>query len=672
MCANTPMDDAYEVNINIERQNLNKKAWLEFVGGKNLRHKPAEEILQGWIRCKKLGVDPYQKSAAYMLSEGKIVELREENRLFLNVSRPTMENLFRFVSDSGFIVALSDKHGYLLEVFGKDEIVTSTMRGKYMIGADWSEKSAGNNIIGSAIFLNKPVMVIGYEHYCMCSHHWAGAGAPIHDILGNIIGTISLAGRFEKIHYHTLGMIVAAANAIEVQLSMKEAWNQTDMAKNYMNTIINSITDGVIGTDSEDRIIFCNKKAYGMLNVNSNNLLGKKIDSILDPVRTCPLKKTVKGLFDDEIVFKMDDKYIRCIGTSQQIIKKGTYNGLVIVIREYDRATQFANKMMMRDVKWSFNTMIGKNPYHLSAIKMAQVAAKTDSSVLLLGESGTGKDIFAQAIHNASYRKDGPYVAINCGAIPKDLISSELFGYCEGAFTGARKGGSKGKFELASGGTIFLDEIGEMPLEQQAVLLRVLEEKAITKIGGTEIIPINVRIIAATSRNLQEEINLGKFRQELYYRLNVFTIKLVPLRERKDDIKLLANSFLSRLAKKMGNEPTEISDEILKILLNYDWPGNIRELQNILERTYMLSKNGVLTPSLLDLPNMQSMHERFNQEFFTGTESVNEYEAAYLRRMLKNNNWNITKTCHELGFSRTTLYRKLHKYRIAIERSKKI
>ncbi|MGI6424651.1 MAG: sigma-54 interaction domain-containing protein [Tepidanaerobacteraceae bacterium] len=222
------------------------------------------------------------------------------------------------------------------------------------------------------------------------------------------------------------------------------------------------------------------------------------------------------------------------------------------------------------------------------AISEARQFAQAEAAVVITGETGTGKELFAQSIHNTSQRKGGHFVAVNCAAVPENLLESELFGYEEGAFTGARRGGKKGLFELAHDGTIFLDEIGELPLKLQARLLRVLQEKAVIRVGGDRVIPINVRIIAATHRNLEASVKNGTFRQDLYYRLNVLRLSLPPLRERKDDIPLLIDRLLEKICNKTAKKPPLLSDAVLKIFCSYHWPGNVRELQNILERLVVL------------------------------------------------------------------------------------
>jgi transcriptional regulator with PAS, ATPase and Fis domain len=275
-----------------------------------------------------------------------------------------------------------------------------------------------------------------------------------------------------------------------------------------------------------------------------------------------------------------------------------------------------------------------------------------------MGESGTGKEIFAQSIQNYSNRREEPFVALNCAAIPKNLIEAELFGYVEGAFTGAKQGGQPGKFEIADGGTIFLDEIGEMPYELQTRLLRVMEEGTIRRIGSTEEKPIDVRIIAATNRNLKEEVEKGNFRKDLYYRLNVLPIRLPSLRERKGDIPLFLEYFMERKSKKLNKRKVELSSEYMEYLKEYEWPGNIRELENLVE----LIINTETIP--LNLNNKISIKN--DKDAATSENmSLEELEHIHIKRALKKYGYNITHASNALGISRNTLYRKMEKYGIS-------
>jgi transcriptional regulator with PAS, ATPase and Fis domain len=670
----------YEVNINNEMQELNRKAWksLTEVNYIDPNLNISKDVCDGWMRSKIYKIDPCKKLVSKILTQDEVEYLKEKNAFFLEVSKPALENLINFVYHSGFTVAISDKSGILLHVFGDDNIIETIKEGNWIVGADWSEPSIGNNGIGTSLYSKKPVMIIGYEHYCRCCHHWASAASPI--LFNNdIVGSIALCGRFEKIHPHTLGMIIAAAHDIEMQLSIRKILHEREIAYKNQQVLVNAITDGVIGINIDGTITFCNKKTYDILDLKYNDLIGTNINAVMDRNHINLLYSTT-NLSNEEILFNINGNLKRCVCSSEQIINSGTVSGTVLLIKDYETAVRMANKLIGLKTNWTFQTMIGKNKNHVEMVKVAKIASSLDKSILILGESGTGKDVFAQSIHNNSNRKNGPYIAINCGAIPKDLIASELFGYSEGAFTGAKKGGIKGKFEMANGGTLFLDEIGEMPLEQQVVLLRVLEDSSLNRIGSSLKTPIDVRIIAATSKNIIEDIKSHKFRQDLFYRLNVFTIKTIPLRERKDDIEELSNVFIQRSAMKTGRIFQKLNEEVLSILIEYNWPGNIRELQNVLERALAMSGDGMILPEMVNLGplGIYSNNNNNNIELSLKNienapliESLNEYEANLIKSELVKHNWNVTKTCEKLNVSRPTLYRWLKKFNIEIPRFKK-
>jgi transcriptional regulator with PAS, ATPase and Fis domain len=658
---------SYEININHEMQNANRTAWKAMVSGTPLDPGCLGitlDVLEGWKRSQQLGIDPNVRLVKKVLSYSELEKIRLENKLLIDVSRLVLENLLSFIYGSGFNVAVSNKNGILLEVFGDTSSVELAKEGKWSPGADWSEASIGNNGIGTALYLKKPILIIGYEHYSRCCHHWASAVAPVFDTEHNTIGSVALCGRYEKIHPHTLGMIVAAAHDIEMQLTLMDNMQKIEIASEYQNILVNAISDGVIGMDVQGIITFCNHKAIEILKININDLIGANINSLTGYKDAQILKDSIKGVVDKEIIFNARDSFIKCICNSKSIVNQDSFNGTVLMIKDYDCAVSSAKKLVDRKPQWNFNTMIGTNKQYVDMVDLARTAAKTDRNVLILGESGTGKDILAQSIHNESERNKAPYVAINCGAIPKDLIASELFGYTDGAFTGAKKGGSKGKFENANGGTIFLDEIGEMPLDQQIVLLRVLEESSFSRIGSSEKIPLDVRVIAATNKEIITEIRMGRFRQDLYYRLNVFTIHTIPLRERKDDLEMLANAYLQRVSSNFNIPFKKLGKNVLSVLLNYDWPGNVRELQNVLDRALAFSADGFITPDKIYLEIHSQISSAPQQTELFSIDFTQEYKINSLKIELAKNNWNITATCKSLNISRPTLYRWLKKYNL--------
>jgi sigma-54 dependent transcriptional regulator, acetoin dehydrogenase operon transcriptional activator AcoR len=328
---------------------------------------------------------------------------------------------------------------------------------------------------------------------------------------------------------------------------------------------------------------------------------------------------------------------------------------------------RLVNRVIGVQRTFSFDDILGTSSVMEKTKELARIAAGTSSNILIQGETGTGKEVFAQAIHNASAFNEGPFLAVNCAALPRDLIESELFGYVEGAFTGASKKGRLGKFELASGGTIFLDEIGEVPPEVQVKLLRVLQEKTIVRVGGDRTIPIDCRLIAATNRDLHSEVSEQRFRRDLLYRLNVITIEVPPLRERQDDIPLFIERFLHTFAERNGKIVSDVSADVVGELSRYSWPGNVRELENVIEHAVALVKDRIITRE--DLPlhlrqvmEMEDPEEESQSAFDRARKGYEEAVRHLYLEALRVEGGDVVRAAKMLGVSRATLYRRLKEH----------
>jgi len=362
------------------------------------------------------------------------------------------------------------------------------------------------------------------------------------------------------------------------------------------------------------------------------------------------------------------------IDTAVQAIKEGAYD---YIVKPFDpenvshiikRALQFKmlekeNILLRKELeeKYGFDEIIGKSKKMQDIFELIQTVAESEATVMIRGESGTGKELIAKAVHANSNRRYGPLIALSCGALPDSLLESELFGYEKGAFTGAQHS-RKGRIEMANGGTLFLDEIGDISPKTQTDLLRVLQERVIYRLGSTQPIKINIRVISATNRNLEQAIKEEAFREDLYYRLNVITIDLPPLRGRKEDIPLLAQHFLQKFTLANLKKVKGISTEAMEILIEYNWPGNIRELENVMERAVVVSKKDVILPE--DFP--ESMRRDIH-ESVTPFRTLEEFEKIHIKQVLDENDWNISKTSEDLGINRATLYNKIKKYNLKNE-----
>ncbi len=453
---------------------------------------------------------------------------------------------------------------------------------------------------------------------------------------------------------------------------------------NELTNVFDTMSDGVLVLDKDARVSQLNPAAKQIIGCSNDEIFGVHIVDLFcgKAPKTLNLLETGQSYDDVEILLDGMRGQVHATASAKPIYdEKQQVSGATVILRPIAQVQQLVNKFSGALASFTFDSIIGEDQQLKNSIKLAKMAGNNMSNVLLQAESGTGKEVFAQAIHNASSRYNGPFVAINCAALPRELVGSELFGYSDGAFTGAKRGGRPGKFELANKGTLLLDEIGDMPLEQQAILLRAIQEKAITRVGGDTLINVDVRIIAATNQDLLSMVEQGRFRADLYYRLNVVQISIPPLRERLGDIGLLFNHFLHSMSPKFNRRIAEVQPAVIKCLQAYDWPGNIRELQNVVERILLVCEDGRI--SVEDLPqeivNAAIGHKTDVWEVKlnsitpippvpsnrnTRKLAVFEQEKERIVRALDMNAGNISKTAAELSISRNTLYRKMKNYNI--------
>jgi sigma-54 dependent transcriptional regulator, acetoin dehydrogenase operon transcriptional activator AcoR len=658
-------DDTQQIDVDYYEKKFKRtlEEWNQFIRGEmkiDISVVPGE-ILESWARCKTMGVNPLDSPKINILSENDLQTLLQKNMKLISASRPFMNQLYHLVKSSRFNVSLFDKDGVILEVMQDKQYEETSLASVWLVGTQWSENIAGNNAAGTAIFYKKPIRIFGSQHYCHAYHKYAVSSAPIFSPEGELIGGITIIGYHFGAHPHTLGIAVAAAQAIENELRSQKTLDAVNKTSNDQKTVISNIPEAIITIDSQDYISFMNDHAKKMFHVSTHSIEGMRLKDVLGAINNNFLEiiEHNESITDMELrIFTRNGSNDFTLTCNPIISPDGSFTGKIIFLSGIKRARTLVTRMIGAKAKFHFEDIDGQHPAFLKTLEQARMISQRTSTVLLLGKSGTGKDLFAQAIHNASPRKDGPYIAVNCAAIPRDLITSEFFGYSEGAFTGSRKGGNQGKFELADGGTIFLDEIAEMPLELQSVLLRVIEEKSVTRIGGTRIRPVDVRIIAATNKDLKEEIRKGAFRKDLYYRLNVFSIHLIPLNERPDDILLLMNLFVRKYENSLNKRINHIHPDVITTFLNYPWPGNIRELQNIIERMMNIVRSNELTPDLIP-------EEIINFSKISPADALIESpEETERKTIMKLLHLKFPKNviAKKMNISRMTLYRKMGKY----------
>ena len=625
--------------------------WERFVETGELDPRMNPIVAKSWEKCRKHGLDPMGGLGKYA-DEAVFRSILAENKDLLDTALPVMQSVYEIVEQSHFLLVLTDSVGYVLETIGDMDIQKKSNDLQFLKGSLWSDLEVGSNAIGMALDYDTAIQTVGPEHYGRLHHNWTCSAAPIHGASGEVIGCLDLSGDVHSAHLHTLGLVVAAAFSIETMLIRLQSTR-------LMREALNGSEGSVVLLDDEFHPIWINKAAEKFLGLSINELENADFREMLPDVDWGQLQQwNQKGQYITNDTRLTTGK---CIYDCSAVITPtldANRRTFTVNLKQQEHLIASVNKVSGNRANYTFSSIYAQDPQMKKVVQLAQKYAHYDGAVLIEGESGTGKELFAQAIHNESSRAKGPFVAVNCASLPRDLIESELFGYEKGAFTGALREGNPGKFELANHGTLFLDEIGEMPLEFQAKLLRAVESLRIRRLGGTQERKLDLRVIAATNRNLRHEAEQGRFRQDLYYRLNVLKLDIPPLRERPLDIGFCAKAFLERFNQKYPEQRKEMSPDYLDALQQYDWPGNVRELQNSMERTFYACNTDVLTADdfRFVITGMKVSDKKEN----CGQKNKREEILAVLRSA----EGRAEVAAQKLGISRATFYRMCKRYGI--------
>lgn len=619
--------------------------------------------------CGKNGVDPHCTKLPEVTEED-VERCKKLVSGHIRLMRRSTPEYYKAVQD-----VLSENKAVLLytyinfDIFGrygnqklKDELAAKNIK----LGATLSEKNAGTNAAVMASRSPKSVWVVGNEHYMDALKPYACYAFRINGKYGRS-GYIVLMTYRDNLDERIVKLFrliestecIITAGLVAKDVIMRDAMQRNEYSKS-------STSDIVIMVDNSSTITFANDMFYEFYNHAPLETINSSLGSI------CPeLEPLVPLISQGKRVMGRQVELVRpSMETEQYFVDMSPINTnskqLGMLITMYKGKAKVSAASGGNAARYTFGDLIGVSEPFVQLKRFAEEIAATPSPILIQGESGTGKELFANAIHCASQRRDKPFVAINCAAIPRDLIGSELFGYVGGSFTGASRTGAKGKFELADGGTLFLDEIGEMPVEMQSVLLRALEENTITRIGATKPINVDVRIITATNKDLPKCISEGSFRADLYYRLSVINLNMVPLRQRREDIPVLADYFLKHFAASNNKPMKGISTEAMTAMMEYAWPGNVRELRNAVERGVIVSKNGYIEAE--DMPEVITGRIKPQPEPEQPRERVRDLESFFERqrldmakKLMVEFKGNKSKVAQKMGISRSTLYRLLNR-----------
>jgi len=602
-----------------------------------------ERLARSWRRSLAAGLSPTGRlPGTDNLSGSELQRSLARNHELLSHSRPVMEYLFEQVRHSHSMVILADRRGVLMHTLGDTDFLGKAERVALMSGASWHEQQRGTNAIGTALAEASGVEIHGSEHYLERNGFLTCAAAPIVSASGELLGVLDISGDQRSRHPHTLGLVNTAAMMIENRLVTAACQRHIRLHLHPHPEGIGSVAEGIVALSDDGWIVGANRQGLALLGLAAvdigatplSRVLDARLEQILPVFRRRPQQAILLRRHDGSVLYGMLHAERSLTAQAQRLDEKPAVDAL--------------GKLDTGDLRW-----------RAAADKARRIVGKP-IPLLLHGESGVGKELFARAVHDASPQKNGPFVAINCAALPENLIEAELFGYSPGAFTGARKEGSPGRLREAEGGTLFLDEIGDMPLAMQTRLLRVLQERQVTPLGGGQPVKVDFALICATHCNLRKTSEQGKFRSDLYYRLNGLTLNLPALRERSD-FAALTEKLLLDLTDDAG---LHLAPELLARLAAYAWPGNLRQLASVLRTAVAMldpGENRIDWPHLPDdlIDELQQTPGQTATAAIHASGNLAEISRSAIQHALEASRGNLSAAARQLGISRQTLYRKL-------------
>jgi transcriptional regulator of acetoin/glycerol metabolism len=645
------------------------------------------EIERSHERCAALGLSRIERPDFSPLGRADLAVARERNLRLHAHAAPVMEMLFDQIVNTQSMVVLCDATGTVIHSIGDDEFLVRANKVALAPGANWSEQVKGTNAVGTALMSEKPTLVHADEHYLHANHFLTCSAAPILDPRGNILGVLDVSGDHRSYHPHTMALVKMSARMIENHWLSDDHRNAMRLHFHSRVGHIGTLMEGILAISHDGRIIGANRSALEQLGLSGAalrmhslvSLFGTTVGALVDRFRS-PLATPMEVQTENGRRFHLHARFDWPVWST--VTEAAAAAAPLPPADLADLAATVAPAAPPRVIDQpgpGLAHLQTGDPQVDALVGKVRRVLDRDIPILVLGETGTGKELLARAIHADSARARQPFVAVNCASIPDTLIEAELFGYEEGAFTGARRKGAIGKIQQAHGGTLFLDEIGDMPLPLQAHLLRVLQERQVTPLGSSKSVPVDVALICATHRNLRDMIDAKAFREDLYYRLNGLAVKLPPLRERTDLMALVRRI----LEGEAGARPPRLSPEAQRLLQSYPWPGNVRQLFNVL-RTAVVMADGEAVIGCDHLPDDFVEEARLHVAPAVAApavaaappapaaaavpppaapglppRSLEDLELDAIRQAVAAAGGNISVAARQLGVSRNTIYRKL-------------
>ena len=612
-------------------------------------------VVRSWRRCI-VRTNPLADFRPQPINPTALASIVRGQQDLITIATPFIEDIHQFTESSDYAILLADGAGCILAIGGDSHALDKASSLGFRAGTYWSEGTAGTNALGLVLQEATAIQIVGAEHYFRVLHGIVTAGAPIHDVRGRIIGVLGMVGSVETATSHTLALVMAAARAVGNQLQANWSLEEANQHLSEVNTIVGAITEGVIVWNQQGEIRQVNAQAGEMLRINPRAAVGRALADVLAlPGEVREAIEQGDELADVELTLPMAGRDVRCMLTLRPIFEAGPLPvSYVALLSPIEHVRQIAQQQYGAQTTLSIEDVQAVSGAMRRVVRQARTAARGLAPVLVRGEGGGGKNLLARAIHNDGPRAGGPFIDINCQAIPHELMPREILGHEQDTNTR----GQPSKFELAEGGTLLLDEIENLSLELQAALLHVIETRHVMRLGSSTPIPVDARIIATSTANLEDLVAQGSFLSHLYYRFGVFKIDVPSLRERVEDIPLLAERFLARQTAR-ESRAMWIEDEAVVTLGRYPWPGNVRELESVLERAMSQCRDGVIHAT--DLPEavrdgrVLSGHYPLARPVI----SVGEAEREAILRAGWASRGRVTEMARLLGIGRSTLWRKM-------------
>lgn len=619
---------------------------------------PPPPIQRSWERCIAAGLSAASGPVALTQAIGPA------QQQLLTLVRSSIEDLYQLIERPGFAVLLADPQAIVIDMEGDPAVVALAQSCGLVPPVDLAEERAGTNAVDLALREAQPFQTVGAEHFSPQLYPLALAAAPLFGPDGGSLGVLAIVAAAGAGHPHTLGLAIAAAQSIQNQLRAERLLAEANDQLAELYATLEAISEGLVFVGPVGEIRRINSRAGEMLGVTARAVAGRRLEQAVEPPQLVRLALERRAeLAESELLWQSRKGAQPVICGVRPIWDRGRrYLGALLTLRPTRSVQQLVQKVVGARAQFTFRDLIGQSPAMVQTLHQAHMAANATGCVLLRGEPGVGKEILAQAIHNAGARAEGPFVVLNCAAVPRPLLAAELFGV-EAAAKGGEQPGRPGRIELAHGGVLYLEEVTALPFELQTALLRVIEMRRLIRSGGSRPLPIDVRLIV-TASDLERQLDEGRFRADLAARLNAFSVEIPPLRRRGDDLLLLVTHFLALFGERLGRQ-VALAPDALQALRAYPWPGNVRELELTLEQVIQSSEKSVLSLDDLppgvaraampfDLPATPSLAE--NQE-------LTERDA--ILRAGRQAAGHLGRTAAILGVSRATLWRKMTRHGIS-------